>query len=112
MRFLPIFLLLGIVAPAFAGGLTDGPARSLDVDRFQGSWCYYSLLLGNEPAPDPADLADLPLLRISGNRGLFIEKGKENQDAREWFSFTIDPLQNPKTIDIQGIEDKKNATWK
>jgi uncharacterized protein (TIGR03067 family) len=108
MRLVVILLSLGIAAGASARGLADGPAPPSDQDRLQGLWSY-ALLPGAEPLPDPGNL---PVLRISGNQVQFIEPGTKSQDAPQVLSFTLDPRQDPKTVDLQWLEDNKKVVWK
>jgi uncharacterized protein (TIGR03067 family) len=116
MRFAIIFLSFGVVTWASASQADDGPALPSDQDRLQGSWVCYPLSLGTEPPPKPAETPPKPSdtfpLQISGNHVKLVEKGTKNKDAVKELSFTIDPTQNPKTVEIQWLEDNKKITWK
>ncbi len=109
MRSAAVLLSLGALAWAAAGGLTGGPAPHSDQDRLQGVWAGYALLPGTELPPD---LSDSPRYRISGNRVRMIEKGKKGNDAPREISFSLDPKQNPKAVDLHWVENKKTITWK
>jgi uncharacterized protein (TIGR03067 family) len=107
MRLGVILLSLGIAAGASAGGLADGPASPSDQDRLQGLWHY--ALLGDRALANPKNL---PVLRISGKQVQFLEPGRNVKDTPRSFTFTLDPRQNPKTVDLQGGEGKEKAIYK
>jgi uncharacterized protein (TIGR03067 family) len=109
MRFAAIFLVLAVDTWASAGGLADATAATSDQDRLQGLWLMYCLLPGQTLPAHPGDGGPL---RISGNRVRPIEQGKKSKDAPQEVSFTLDPRQNPKTIDIHRSEHGKKITWK
>jgi uncharacterized protein (TIGR03067 family) len=97
MRFAAIFLLLAMGTRACAGGLVGAAAAASDQARLQGYWLLYALLPGQKLQPNADDGG---LLQISGNQVRAVERGKKSNDPPEEMSFTIDPRQNPKAIDI------------
>jgi uncharacterized protein (TIGR03067 family) len=89
--------------------LADAAAAAADQARLQGRWRSYWLLPGQEL---PAKPGDGGLLQISGNQVRPAERGKKSKAPPEEVSFTIDPRQNPKAIDVYRTEDGKKSTWK
>lgn len=104
MRLAVILLSLGIAAGASACGRAAGPIPPSDQDRLQGLW--HHALVGDSP------LANLPVLRISGNQVQSLEPGRNVKDTPRSFTFTLDPRQNPKTVDLQGGEGKEKTVYK
>jgi uncharacterized protein (TIGR03067 family) len=109
MPWLAILLCLGAATGASADERADGPAPPSDLDRLQGLWSYFAPLEATGPPPDPRDL---PVLRIAGQQVHFIEPGAKGQDRPQAISFTIDPRQDPKTVDLQWREGNQKNVWK
>lgn len=107
MRLIGILLSLGIAAGASTRGHAGGPTPPSDQDRLQGLWRH--ALLGEQALANPENL---PVLRISGNQVQFLKWGRSVKDTPRSFAFTLDPRQNPKTVDLQGGEGKEKAVYK
>ncbi len=73
-------------------------AAQTDRDRLQGTWKVVRMEHAGKKVP--ADqFADLRIV-ISGNE----LTGKEGDQVRERFTFTLDPAKKPRTIDTTAIE--------
>lgn len=107
MRLVVILLFLGVAAGTSADGRADAPAPPSDQDRLQGLWHY--ALLGDKALADPVNL---PVLRISGKQVQFVEPGTNTKEAPQVSTLTLDPRQDPKTVDLQGVENNKKVVFK
>ncbi|MGH7173567.1 MAG: TIGR03067 domain-containing protein [Gemmataceae bacterium] len=107
MRLVVILLSLGIAAGVSARGHAGGPAPRSDQDRLQGLW-HWALL--DERAFEKPE--NLPVLRISGNQVQYLQPGRKVEDTPVSYIFTLDPRQNPKTVDLQEGEGKGKVVYK
>jgi uncharacterized protein (TIGR03067 family) len=109
MRCAAFFLCLALGTQACAGGLAEPAGSASDAARLQGLWVMYYLVPGQAVPRDPAEGT---FLEITGNQARFIERGQKSKDPPPGASFTIDPRQNPKAIDIHYPEGGRRVTWK
>ncbi len=109
MRFAAIILALAVAARASAGGLAGAAAAASDWARLQGLWHSYWLQPGQELPRNPGD-GDY--LRISGNQARYMERGVKSRGPASEVSFTLDPRQTPKAIDVRVTENGRTGTYK